>query len=307
MGQGAAPARPHAHLQVHRRDRAVGDARRVPARRAGRAGEAGRPRASDSRAGPGGVHLRGGADHARLAELRPPSHLGQPEQAMTGDQTPKARVRRRRVLRLIWIVPVMAIAVAVYLVWYRMQDYGPQITVTFNDGAGLRVGQTPVRYRVVQVGEVSGVTLSDDEKKALVRIRLLKSGAGIAREGSQFWIVRPRVGFGQITGLTTVLSGPEINVTPGSRDNPSKTEFAGLETPPSAIEGGLRIVLRAERPKMRADAPVYYRGVEVGVVQKLDLAPNALSADVHVVIYPRFAALVREGSSFWDVSGLNIK
>ncbi len=26
-----------------------------------------------------------------------------------------------------------------------------------------------------------------------------------------------------------------------------------------------------------------------------------------MVIYPRFASLVREGSSFWDVSGLNIK
>jgi paraquat-inducible protein B len=227
---------------------------------------------------------------------------------MTGEQTPKARVvRRRRVLRLIWIVPVMAIAVAAYLVWYRMQDYGPQITVTFSDGGGLRVGQTAVRYRGVQVGEVTGVTLSEDEKKAVVRIRLAKSGAGIAREGSTFWIVRPRVGFGQITGLTTVLSGPEINVIPGKQDNPVKTEFAGLESPPSAIEGGLRIVLRAERPKMRADAPVYYRGVEVGIVQKLDLAPNALSADVHVVIYPRFAALVREGSSFWDVSGLNIR
>jgi paraquat-inducible protein B len=226
---------------------------------------------------------------------------------MTGDQIPTARVRRRRVFRLIWMVPVMAIAVAAYLVYYRMQDYGPLITVTFSDGGGLRVGQTAVRYRGVQVGEVTGVTLSDDEKKAVVRIRLTKFGAGMAREGSQFWIVRPRVGFGQITGLATVLSGPEINVVPGKPENPVKTEFAGLDNPPIGIEGGLRIVLRGERPKMRADAPVYYRGVEVGVVHKLDLAPNALSADVHVVIFPRYAALVREGSSFWDVSGLNIK
>jgi len=226
---------------------------------------------------------------------------------MTGDQIPKARVRRRRVFRLIWMVPVMAIAVAAYLVYYRMQDYGPLITVTFSDGGGLRVGQTAARYRGVQVGEVTGVTLSDDEKKAVVRIRLTKFGAGMAREGSQFWIVRPRVGFGQITGLATVLSGPEINVVPGKPENPVKTEFAGLDNPPIGIEGGLRIVLRGERPKMRADAPVYYRGVEVGVVHKLDLAPNALSADVHVLIFPRYVNLVREGASFWDVSGLNIK
>ena len=226
---------------------------------------------------------------------------------MTGEETPKARVRRRRVFRLVWIVPAMAVAVAAYLIYQRMQDYGPEVKVSFADGGGLRVGQTAVRYRGVQVGEVTGVGLSDDEKRAVVRIRLTRSGAAMAREGSRFWIVRPRVGLGQVTGLATVLSGPEINVIPGKSGEPAKYEFTGLDTPPPTIEGGLHIVLRGEHPKMRADAPVYYRGVEVGVVQKIDLAPNALSADVHVVIYPRFAALVREGSSFWDVSGLNVK
>lgn len=226
---------------------------------------------------------------------------------MTGEELPRARVRRRRFFRLVWMVPAIAIAIAVALVWHRMQDYGPEIFVTFGDGGGIRPGQTPVRYRGVQVGEVTGIGLSSDEKSAVVRIRLSNSGAGVAREGSQFWIVRPRVGFGQVTGLTTVLTGPEIQVIPGKPGGERKLEFAGLESPPIGIEGGLRIVLRAERPKMRADAPVYYRGVEVGVVHKLDLAPNALSADVHVVIYPRFAPLVREGSSFWDVSGINVK
>jgi paraquat-inducible protein B len=226
---------------------------------------------------------------------------------VTGEEIPRARVKRRRLFRLVWIVPVIAIAIAAALVWHRMQDYGPQITVTFNDGGGLRPGQTPVRYRGVQVGEVSGVSLSKDERSAVVRIRLTKFGEGMAREGSDFWIVRPRVGFGQITGLSTVLSGPEIAVKPGKKENAAKYEFSGLETPPIALEGGLRIILRAERPKMRVDAPVYYRGVEVGVVHKLDLAPNALSADVHVVIYPRYVGLVREGSAFWDVSGVNVR
>jgi paraquat-inducible protein B len=226
---------------------------------------------------------------------------------MTADEMPRARVRRRRLVRMVWVVPLIAVAVAAWLVYQRIQDVGPEIVVTFEDGAALRVGQTPLRYRGVQIGEVSGVKLSPDEQHALVKIRLQKDAAQIAREGSRFWIVRQRVGWGTFSGLNTVLSGPEIQVIPGKPDAPAKTEFAGLDTPPAAIEGGLHIVLRAERPKMRTDAPVSYRGVEVGTVQKLDLAPNALSADVHVLIYPRFAALVREGSSFWDVSGVAVK
>lgn len=226
---------------------------------------------------------------------------------MTGDEMPRARVRRRRLVRLVWVVPVIAVAVAVWLVYQRIEKLGPEITVTFDDGGGLRVGQTPLLYRGVRIGEVSGVKLSEDEKHAVVRIRLQKQAAEIAREGSRFWIVRPRASWGSLTGLSTVLTGPELAVIPGKPDAARRTEFAGLENPPASLEGGLSIVLRAERPKMRAGAPVYYRGVEVGTVQKLDLAPNALSADVHVVIYPRFAALVREGSAFWDVSGVNVK
>ncbi|HEX7053141.1 MAG TPA: MlaD family protein [Burkholderiales bacterium] len=226
---------------------------------------------------------------------------------MSGDEMPRARVRRRRRVRWVWVVPLVAVAVAAWLVFQRIEQRGPEITVTFEDGAALRVGQTPLRYRGVQIGEVSGVGLSEDEQHAVVRIRLHRDAGRIAREGSRFWIVRPRVGWGSFSGLNTVLSGPEIQVIPGRPDAPRQTEFAGLEAPPAAIEGGLHIVLRAERPKMRPDAPVYYRGVEVGTVQKLDLAPNALSADVHVIIYPRFAALVREGSAFWDVSGVAVK
>src|SRR5262249_41633467 len=36
------------------------------------------------------------------------------------------------------------------------------------------------------------------------------------------------------------------------------------------------------------------------------LAPNATSADVHVLIYERYAGLVRQGSAFWDTSGVNV-
>lgn len=226
---------------------------------------------------------------------------------MTGEEIPRARIRRRRLVRWVWVVPLVAVAVAAWLVYQRIHGLGPEITVTFEDGAGVRPGQTPLRYRGVQIGEVSRVKLSEDEKRAVLTIRLQKQAEHVAREGSRFWVVRPRVGWGSFTGLNTVLTGPEIQVIPGNPDAPTKIEFAGLDTPPASIEGGLHVILRAERPKMRADAPVYYRGVEVGTVQKLDLAPNALSADVHVIIYPRFAALVREGSVFWDVSGINVK
>ena len=125
-----------------------------------------------------------------------------------------------------------------------------------------------------------------------------------------FWIVRPQVGFGNVQGLNTVLTGPEIQVLPPrNEDAPKAYEFAGLDSAPVGLGmPGLKIVLRAERPRsIRANTPVHYRGVEVGVVQNVELAPKATSADVHVLIYERYAGLVRQGSAFWDTSGVNVR
>jgi len=228
---------------------------------------------------------------------------------MTGEELPKARVRRRRLFRLVWVVPVVAAAIAGWLIFQHLRSIGPEIAITFSDGAGLRVGQTPLKYRGVSIGEVSRVELSPDQKQVVVRARLVRSAASIAREGSTFWIVRPQVGWGNVTGLSTVLSGPEIQVLPGKADAEIKREFKGQDSAPVGLEtAGLKLVLRAERPmSMRANSPVYYRGVEVGVVQNIDLAPNATSADVHILIFQRFAPLVREGSAFWNVSGVTLK
>ena len=228
---------------------------------------------------------------------------------MTGEELPKAHVRRRRLFNLAWIIPLIAAAVAGWLIWERMKDRGPEVTITFSDGGGLRVGLTPVKYRGVVIGEVSDIALSEDHRKVLVRARLQRGAAGLAREGAVFWIVRPQVGFGNITGLNTVLTGPEIHVLPAKGDSPEKREFAGLDFAPVGLEAaGLKLILRAERPRsIRPNTPVNYRGVEVGMVQKLDLGPNSMSADIHILIFERYAGLVRQGSAFWDTSGVNVR
>ena len=229
---------------------------------------------------------------------------------MTGEDLPRARVRHRRLFRLVWVVPLAALAVAGWLAVQHWRSIGPEIRITFSDGAGLRVGQTPVKYRGVAIGEVSDIDLSPDQKEVIVRARLTHSAAPVAREGARFWIVRPQVGWGNVTGLNTVLSGPEIQALPPTDAQAEpKREFKGLESAPVGYEtSGLKLVLRAERPmSLRANSPLYYRGVEVGVVQKIDLAPNAASADVHVLVFQRFAPLVREGSAFWNASGVNLK
>lgn len=228
---------------------------------------------------------------------------------MSGEELPRARVRRRSRpwLHAFWIVPLVAALLAGWLIYDRLRQYGPEIVIEFRDGGGVRAGQTPIKYRGVQVGEVTHVQISSDHDRVRVSARLDRTAASLASEGAVFWIVRPQVGWGSVSGLSTVISGPEIQVMAG--EGAPAREFKGLEHAPTALgEPGLAVVLKAERPvSLRASSPVYYRGVQVGVVQQVTLSPNATAADLHLLIWERYAPLVRTGSAFWNSSGISLK
>lgn len=224
------------------------------------------------------------------------------------EELPKAKVKIRRwIFPVVWVVPVIAAIVAGYVVYDRVREFGPRITIRFKDASGLKTGLTEIKYRGVVIGQVTAIELSEDQQHVLVKARLRRSGASIAREGSVFWIVRPEVGIGgNITGLGTVLTGPVIGVLPGT--GKAKSEFIGLESSPVALEHkGLKIVLRSSAlGSLRPNSAVNYRGIEVGAVQDTQLSRDATAVDIHVFIKQRYAHLVRNGSKFWNVSGLDI-
>ena len=234
--------------------------------------------------------------------------MNESRQGPAGAGIPVARrVATRWPFSIVWVVPAVAAVLAGYLFYDRVRELGPTITIRFKDASGLRPGQTPIRYRGVAIGAVTDVELSEDQQHAVVRARLQRSAAPVAREGTVFWIVRPEVGIGNISGLGTVVTGPQIEALPGA--GKAKSAFVGLETPPVALERkGLRIVLLSGHlGSLKFNSPVYYRGVEVGAVQDSSLSADATTVKVHVVIKRRYASLVRKGSKFWNASGVDMR
>ncbi len=211
---------------------------------------------------------------------------------------------------LVWAVPVMAALIAGYLVFERVHEAGPTITIRFHDGTGVRAGTTQLEYRGVAVGEVTAVTLGPEHNFVEVRVRLHRSAATLATEGSTFWVVRPEVGLNSISGLSTVVTGPEIQMIPGPAHGkePVPREFTGLDNPPAAPDRkGLVIILHTARLGfLKPHSPVYYRGVEVGTVEGTQLSSDSSEVNIEVFFSQHFAPLVRSGSRFWSVSGAEL-
>jgi paraquat-inducible protein B len=228
---------------------------------------------------------------------------------------PQAIVQQRRFASvLVWVVPLLAALIAGYLVFERVWEAGPSITIKFHDGTGVRAGTTQVQYRGVAVGDVTAVLLSADHNYVEVRVRMHRSAATMLREGATFWVVRPEVGLSSISGLSTVVTGPEIQMLPGpgnGKDNDKQKppkEFLGLDSPPAAPDRkGLVVILHTARLGfLKPHSPVFYRGLEVGTVQATQLSPDTTEVNIEVFLSQHFAPLVRSGSRFWSVSGVEL-
>ena len=163
---------------------------------------------------------------------------------------PQADIHIPRGLRLIWLIPVVAALLAMYLGWQAWRERGPTITVTWHTAEGLIAGQTKVKYKAVELGTVDRITLSDDLSHVVVRIRMRHEAEPLLTEDARIWVVRARFAEGNISGLDTLLSGAFIVLDPGGARSPTaKLAFDGLEDPPAvrSDEPGTTFVLNTSQ------------------------------------------------------------
>ncbi|MGN8140119.1 intermembrane transport protein PqiB [Pseudomonas sp. 22105] len=215
---------------------------------------------------------------------------------------------RRFSISLVWIVPIVAVLVGLSLVVHNLMQEGPTITVTFKTGSGLTANKTEVKYRNVVIGQVTDVELSDDQKSVNATIKLAKQAETFTREDSQFWVVRPRIGAGGVSGIDTLLSGDYIGADIGQSSSRSK-HFKGLENPPPITYGepGKRFNLHAsDLGSLDIGSPVYYRKIPVGQVVAYALDADGKGVNIEVFIHAPNDAYVTENTRFWNASGIDV-
>ena len=222
----------------------------------------------------------------------------------------RAKVDVRRWPSPIWAIPIVSILIAGWLVWDTLSKRGPLITVTFQAAEGLQAGQSRVRHRDVDVGLVEGVALSPDLGHVVTTIRMNRDAASLLAEGTRFWVVKPRLFAGNLSGLGTLLSGSYIGIAPSGADGQRQTRFTGLADPPllGAREHGRTFLLQADRlGSVSLGSPVFYRDLPVGEVLGWDLGKMAETVTIHAFVRAPFDQYVRDGSRFWNASGVSLK
>jgi paraquat-inducible protein B len=221
---------------------------------------------------------------------------------------PRAAVGRRRLPSLIWLVPVVAALAGLWLVAHTWLEQGPTITIRFSSAEGIEVGKTKIRYKAVDIGSVKAIAISDDRKGVVVSAQLSKDLWDLLSQDSKFFVVRPRISGGTVSGLSTLLSGAYIALEPGSA-NRTSTSFIGLENPPEVIAGvpGREFTLHAEElGSLDYGTPVFYRHVKVGHVTRYSFEANGEGVEVGVFVNAPYDRFVTPNTHFWHTSGVDV-
>jgi paraquat-inducible protein B len=227
--------------------------------------------------------------------------------ALKGLPEPEFRTKKRRI-SIVWLVPLVALTIGGWLVYKAVSEKGPTVTITFKSAEGLEAGKTKIKYKDVELGQVTSIELDDEFSRVVVKAEMVKQAEKIISENTRFWVVRARVAAGGISGLGTLFSGAYIELDPG-QPGKLRTYFQGLEVPPVVTTDlpGSHFVLRAASlGSLNIGDPVYFRRIEVGQMVSFKLDEDGQAVTIKVFVHDPHHQLVRKNTRFWNASGLDV-
>jgi paraquat-inducible protein B len=232
----------------------------------------------------------------------PPSAPGLPRPAI-------AR-RAHYSLWLVWLVPLVAVIIGVYLGARSIINRGPTITIYFHNAEGIEANKTHIKYKDVDVGIVRGVKLTKDHREVEVTAEM-RGNSGIENllvTDTRFWVVRPRIGAAGVSGLGTLLSGAYIGMDAG-RNATEKREFEGLDVQPAItadVPGREFTLVADDLGSLDIGSPIYLRRVPVGQVLAYAMQPDGRHIKFTIFITAPYDRFVSLHSRFWHASGVDV-
>ncbi len=216
--------------------------------------------------------------------------------------------RKRIMFSVVWIIPILAAVVALGIAIDRFLSEGPTITIVFKTAEGVEAGKTFIKYKDVNIGQVTKVKLSKDYHKVVITAKIDKSAEGLLVDDAKFWVVQPRVTLSGVSGISTLLSGNYIGFEAG-KGSTLRNDFQGLDIPPAVMETepGRQFILQAPTlGSLGIGSPLYYRQLNVGRVVAYDLSKDGKSVMIRVFVNKPYDSYVTEETRFWQSSGIDV-
>ncbi len=219
----------------------------------------------------------------------------------------KAVLQKRHIASPIWFLPLLALCIGIWLLVSSYRDSGIEVTIHFPGAKGVTAGKTKVIYKGIEVGTVTNVVMDDELEGVDITVEMDRVTKKSLVADTMFWIVRPEISAGRISGLDTLISGAYLTLRMGNSTK-SERHFSGLSAPPpmGADTPGLHIRLKSNTLySLQRGSHVYSSNLRIGKVDDYRLEQDGTIL-LDLFIQPEFSHLIREGTRFWNASGLSV-
>jgi paraquat-inducible protein B len=186
---------------------------------------------------------------------------------------------------------------------------GIKVLVGFSDFDGLTAGSSPVMYKGVQVGTLKKLKVNEDLVGGNAELQMDPLAEDYLVDGAEFWLVKPSITLGGVTGIEALVKGNYIAIRPGAKGAPARRDFKALAKVPAMDLNtpGLHLVLRSDQlASLSVGSPILYRQVKVGAVQSYEFSSDHKQVLLGVHIEPEYSNLVNSSTRFWNASGVTL-
>ena len=221
----------------------------------------------------------------------------------------RAVPRKQTRISLVWIIPMVAAAVGVWVAVTRIRSEGPKITIVFQSAEGLEAGKTKISYKGVDVGTLMKIRLSDDRDHVIATAQMAPRTEAFLVKDTHFWVVRPRISGANVTGLGTLISGAYIGMEIGNSQE-SRSDFVALDTPPvvsTGVPGRFFVLKTTDLGSLDTGTPIFFRRLQVGEVSSYKLDPDGQFFTVKIFVHSPYDQYVTSNTRFWQASGIDVK
>ena len=81
---------------------------------------------------------------------------------MVQDNTKEAKITKGNRISSIWIIPIIALGIGLWMLFQYINNQGPEITLKLTNAAGIEAGKTKIKSRNVDVGVITEIELSEN-------------------------------------------------------------------------------------------------------------------------------------------------
>lgn len=234
------------------------------------------------------------------------------------------KIENKKSVSFVWVLPLIVLGVLAWIAYESYTKKGTNITVVFKSAEGLKENVTPLEYKGLQLGKVTKISMHEDLKSVKVNILVNSDVARyVANEGSEFWIKKPTVSLTKISGLSTLISGHKIELSPKFRSQDEynqgryKDYFEGLDTQPNDdldSDGYYISLIANDKDNVEIGTPIFYNKYQIGEIVSKEFRYEKVFLSAY--IYDKFNYLVNKSSKFvmndalkvnYGASGLNIE